>query len=91
MSAWPACAYLQDVADIEDRGIAALAISDVNSIGLIISLANRHRLPSIFSFRYYPTDGGLASYDVDLVDLYRRAAGYIDRVLRGEHPAELPI
>jgi putative ABC transport system substrate-binding protein len=58
---------------------------------LIISLANRHRLPSIFSFRYYPADGGLASYGVDLVDLYRQAAGYIDRVLRGERPADLPV
>jgi ABC-type uncharacterized transport system substrate-binding protein len=58
---------------------------------LIISLANRYRLPSIFSFRYYPADGGLASYGVDLVDLYRHAAGYIDRVLRGERPADLPV
>jgi putative ABC transport system substrate-binding protein len=58
---------------------------------LIISLANRHRLPSVFSFRYYPADGGLASYGVDLVDLYRHAAGYIDRVLRGERPADLPV
>jgi putative ABC transport system substrate-binding protein len=58
---------------------------------LIISLANRHRLPSIFSFRYYPTDGGLVSYGVDLVDLYRQAAGYIDRILRGEKPADLPV
>ena len=58
---------------------------------LIISLANRHQLPSVFSFRYYPADGGLASYGVDLVDLYRHAAGYIDRVLRGERPANLPV
>jgi putative ABC transport system substrate-binding protein len=58
---------------------------------LIISLANVHRLPSIFSFRYYPADGGLASYGVDLVDLYRHAAGYADRILRGERPAELPV
>jgi putative ABC transport system substrate-binding protein len=58
---------------------------------LIISLANRHRLPSIFSFSYYPTDGGLASYGVDLVDLYRHAAGYIDRILRGDRPADLPV
>jgi putative ABC transport system substrate-binding protein len=58
---------------------------------LIISLATRHRLPSVYSFRYYPADGGLASYGVDLVDLYRRAAGYVDRVLRGERPADLPV
>lgn len=58
---------------------------------LIISLANIRRLPSIFSFRYYPTNGGLASYGVDLVDLYRHAAGYADRILRGERPADLPV
>jgi putative ABC transport system substrate-binding protein len=54
-------------------------------------LANRYRLPNVFSFRYFPADGGLASYGVDLIDLYRNAAGYIDRILRGERPADLPV
>ena len=58
---------------------------------LIISLAARHRLPSIFPFRYYVAGGGLASYGVDNLDLYRRAAGYVDRVLKGETPANLPV
>jgi len=58
---------------------------------LIISLSARHRLPSIFAFRYYVTAGGLASYGVDNLDLYRRAAGYVDRVLRGEMTANLPV
>src|SRR5262249_10098494 len=58
---------------------------------LIISLAVRHRLPSIFAFRFYVAAGGLASYGVDNLDLYRRAAGYVDRVLRGEAPANLPV
>jgi len=58
---------------------------------LIISLAARHRLPSIYGFRYYVTSGGLASYGVDNLDLYRRAAGYVDRVLKGEMPANLPV
>jgi putative ABC transport system substrate-binding protein len=58
---------------------------------LIISLAARHRLPSIFAFRYYVAGGGLASYGVDNLDLYRRAAGYVDRVLKGEAPANLPV
>jgi putative ABC transport system substrate-binding protein len=58
---------------------------------LIISLAARHRLPSIFSFRYYVAGGGLASYGVDNLDLYRRAAGYVDRVLKGEVPGNLPV
>jgi putative ABC transport system substrate-binding protein len=58
---------------------------------LIISLAARHRLPSIFPFRYQVAGGGLASYGVDTLDLYRRAAGYVDRVLKGEAPANLPV
>jgi ABC-type uncharacterized transport system substrate-binding protein len=58
---------------------------------LIISLAARHRLPSIFPFRFHVTGGGLASYGVDNLDLYRRAAGYVDRVLKGESPANLPV
>jgi putative ABC transport system substrate-binding protein len=58
---------------------------------LITSLANRHRLPSIYAFRYHPIGGGLASYGVDLIDLYRRAAGYVDRILKGEKPADLPV
>ena len=58
---------------------------------LIISLAARHRLPSIFAFRFYVAAGGLASYGVDNLDLYRRAAGYVDRVLKGETPANLPV
>jgi putative ABC transport system substrate-binding protein len=58
---------------------------------LIISLAARHRLPSIFGFRYFVTGGGLASYGMNNLDLYRRAAGYVDRVLKGEMPANLPV
>jgi putative ABC transport system substrate-binding protein len=58
---------------------------------LIFTLADRHRLPAVYPFGYYARDGGLASYGVDNIDLYRRAAGYIDRVLKGEKPAELPV
>ena len=50
---------------------------------LIVSLTNRERLPSVYAFRYHPVGGGLASYGVDLIDLYRRAASYVDRILRG--------
>jgi len=57
----------------------------------IIATASQKRLPSVFSFRYYPADGGLASYGVDLVDLYRHAADYVDRILRGARPADLPV
>jgi putative ABC transport system substrate-binding protein len=58
---------------------------------LIISLAAQHRLPAAHPFRYFPLSGGLASYGVDTIDLHRRAAGYVDRILRGERPGELPV
>jgi putative tryptophan/tyrosine transport system substrate-binding protein len=58
---------------------------------LIISLAVRYRLPNIFGVRYYVADGGLASYGVDHIDLYRHAAQYVDRILKGEKPGDLPI
>jgi putative ABC transport system substrate-binding protein len=58
---------------------------------LFISLAARHRLPAVYPFRYYVAGGGLLSYGPDTVDQYRRAAGYVDRILRGEKPADLPV
>jgi putative ABC transport system substrate-binding protein len=58
---------------------------------LIIELAAKHRLPSIYSYRYFVDDGGLASYGADLTGLYRRAASYVDRILKGEKPADLPV
>src|SRR3989442_3778951 len=58
---------------------------------LIITLAARHRLPAVYPFRYYLTAGGLISYGPDLIDPFRRAAGYVDRILKGEKPADLPV
>jgi putative ABC transport system substrate-binding protein len=58
---------------------------------LIVTLAARHRLPAIYTTRYFVTSGGLMSYGPDRVDLYRRAAGYVDRILKGEKPADLPV
>src|SRR4029450_8146574 len=58
---------------------------------LIIRLAARHRLPAIYSGRFYATAGGLISYGADPIDQYRRAAGYVDRILKGEKPADLPV
>jgi putative tryptophan/tyrosine transport system substrate-binding protein len=57
----------------------------------IIALAARHGLPAVYPFRYYAAAGGLISYGPDAVDQYRRAAGYVDRILRGEKPADLPV
>jgi putative ABC transport system substrate-binding protein len=58
---------------------------------LIVELAARHRLPAVYSFRYYATSGGLISYGPDTTDPFRRATGYIDRILKGEKPADLPV
>jgi len=58
---------------------------------LIIALAARHRLPAVYPFRYYATSGGLISYGPDTTDPFRRAASYVDRILKGEKPADLPV
>jgi len=58
---------------------------------LIISLAAKHRLPTVYTFPFYVTEGGLASYGVDVVDVYRQAATYVDRILRGEKAGELAV
>jgi putative ABC transport system substrate-binding protein len=58
---------------------------------LIVAGAARHRLPVVYPYRLFATSGGLASYGVDNIDMYRRAAGYVDRILKGASPAELPV
>ena len=58
---------------------------------LIIGLAARHQLPVVYPDRIFVTDGGLVSYGPDRIDQYRRAAEYIDRILKGEKPADLPV
>ncbi len=92
----------RDAPEIE-RGIAAFArapnggmIVTVSGLAiahrdLIGKLAARHQLPAVYPFRYFVTGGGLLSYGPDLNDQYRRAAGYVDRILRGEKPADLPV
>jgi len=57
----------------------------------IIALAARHRLPTVYPFRYFVTSGGLMSYGTELLDTYRRAAFYVDRILKGERPSDLPV
>jgi len=93
---------LRDAADIE-RGVTVFARSANGGLivpgaalglvhrQLIADLAARHRLPAVYSSRAYVTAGGLISYAPDLVDQYRRAAGYVDRILKGEKPADLPV
>jgi putative tryptophan/tyrosine transport system substrate-binding protein len=58
---------------------------------LIVTLAARHFLPAVYPYRYHVTGGGLMSYGPDTIDPYRRAAGYVDRILKGEKPADLPV
>ena len=58
---------------------------------LIIALAARHRLPAVYFYRFFVREGGLISYGPDSIDPYRRAAGYVDRILKGEKPANLPV
>jgi ABC-type uncharacterized transport system substrate-binding protein len=93
---------VRDAPEIE-RAVAAFARSPnrglvvtssalaVRHRELIIALAARHKLPAVFYRRYFVATGGLISYGYDLADQYRRAAGYVDRVLKGEKPADLPV
>jgi ABC-type uncharacterized transport system substrate-binding protein len=93
---------LRDETEIE-RGLTAFAKRPNGGVivtptslaivqrGFIIGLANRLRLPAIYPFRYFVIDGGLISYGPDVIDQYRRAAGYVDRILKGEKPANLPV
>lgn len=62
-----------------------------NNRKIVIALAERHRLPAIYGYRLFTADGGLVSYGPDEVDQWRGAAGYVDRILRGENPGDLPI
>jgi ABC-type uncharacterized transport system substrate-binding protein len=93
---------MRDAGEIE-RGITAFARvpngglivvggpSLVVHRNLIITLAARHRLPAVYPFTYLTRSGGLISYGPDIVDPFRRAAGYVDRILKGEKPADLPV
>jgi ABC transporter substrate binding protein len=58
---------------------------------LIVALAEKYRLPAIYPFRFFVSDGGLLSYGVDVVDMYRGAASYVDRILKGAKPGDLPV
>ena len=93
---------VQDPAEIE-RAIEAFAREPngglivlpgpitINHREMIVALAARHRLPAAYPFRFFVTSGGLVSYGIDLAGQTRQAAGYVDRILKGEKPADLPI
>jgi putative ABC transport system substrate-binding protein len=93
---------IRDAGEIE-RAVAAFARSANDGLivtpsagtsvhqDLIIAPAARHKLPAVYAFRANVTGGGLISYGPDLVGQYRPAAGYVDRILKGEKPADLPV
>ena len=58
---------------------------------LVVALANKHRLPAVYPFRYWVTRGGLAFYGIDNIDLHKQAATYVDRILKGDKPGDLPV
>jgi putative ABC transport system substrate-binding protein len=71
--------------------IVAVSAASLIHRELIIRLAAQHRLPVVYAYRVFVTSGGLITYGPDIVSLYRRAAGYVDRILKGEKPADLPV
>ena len=80
------------IAGTPDGGIIVLpGPATSNRRDRIIALAERHRLPAVYAFRYWVVSGGLASYGIDNIELYRLAANYVDRILKGEKPADLPV
>jgi putative ABC transport system substrate-binding protein len=92
----------REASEIE-RGVAALAASPNGGLivtagaaavihrGLILGLAAQHKLPTIYFERAFVASGGLISYGADYIDQFRRAAGYVDRILKGEKPSDLPV
>src|SRR5215471_3714640 len=83
---------MMKVASSANAGLVVTASAPANvHRNLILRLAAQHRVPSVYPYRYFVAAGGLVCYGPDTIDQYRRAAGYIDRILRGENPADLPV
>ena len=93
---------VRDDAEIE-RTVASFALAPSGGIMvlpdtttsvhrvLIVELARRHRLPAVYPFRFFVIEGGLACYGIDVLEVFRRAGSYVDRILRGEKAGDLPI
>jgi putative ABC transport system substrate-binding protein len=102
LSLKPFAAAVHDADEMEDvieqfaraSGGALLVLPDLftaTNRRSIIALAARHRLPAIYPARYFVASGGLMSYGIELLETYRQAASYVDRILKGEKPADLPV
>jgi len=77
-----------------ESGSALLVLPDLftaTNRQSIIGLAARHRLPAVYPFRYFVSNGGLISYGIEMLETYRQAASYVDRILKGERPGDLPV
>jgi len=85
------CAIVAVAGDSNGGLIVTASTRAARNRNQIVSLAAKHRLPAVYSVRYFVTSGGLISYGPDLNDGYRRAATYLDRILKGEKPADLPV
>jgi putative ABC transport system substrate-binding protein len=83
---------MADLGGAPDSGLIVMADNFTSfHRALIVSLAARLRIPTIYPYRYFVDEGGLVSYGVDVLDLYRRVPDYVDRILRGARPADLPV
>jgi putative ABC transport system substrate-binding protein len=83
---------IRRTAELPNAGLLITASAPANvHRDLILRLADRHRLPAIYPYRYFVTAGGLVCYGPDTISQYRRAAGYVDRIFKGEKPADLPV
>jgi putative ABC transport system substrate-binding protein len=85
-------AVMAELAQREGSGVLVLAhIFTLVHRGVIIAATARHRLPAVYADRFFAAAGGLMSYGVEGTDLFRRAAGYVDRILKGASPGDLPV
>jgi putative ABC transport system substrate-binding protein len=85
-------AITADLAREQPSGMVVLPNAfTVSHRAVIIEFAARHRIPAVYSFPYFATDGGLMSYGVNVIDLHRRSAAYVDRILKGDKPGDLPV
>ena len=95
MSAFGSAAMERAVMDFAHQSNSGLIVTEsgasIKDRDRIVAVAAQQRLPTVYANRYFATAGGLISYEPDEIDQYRRAADYVDRIFKGEKPAELPV